>query len=87
MQRHAHAEHVWVRLHQGTENVVLEVEDNGTGIPDAPADAPAHFGLRIIRERAENLGGQFRLQSEPGRGTVLRVIVPASRIATLPERS
>ena len=78
VQRHAQATHVWVSLQRDADIIVLEIQDDGAGLPEASAEAPAHFGLRIIRERAENLGGQFQLFSQPGLGTRLRVTVPAS---------
>ncbi len=65
-------------LQHEAEDIILEVQDDGTGLVEAASDAPAHFGLRIIRERAENLGGHLDLSSQPGRGTRLRVTVPAA---------
>ncbi len=78
VHRHAQAKHVSVTLRRDTDSIVLEIQDDGAGLAEAAPDAPAHFGLRIIRERAKNLGGQFQLSSQPGLGTKLRVTVPAS---------
>jgi len=35
-----------------------------------------HFGLIGMRERAEHLGGELRLDSQPGKGTQVEVTVP-----------
>ncbi len=43
---------------------------------DAFAGMGGHFGLIGIRERAERIGGEFHLQSEPGGGTEVEITVP-----------
>lgn len=80
VHRHAQAQHAWVRLQAGLEATVLEVEDDGTGMVwgtssqgGVSLDAPGHFGLRIMQERAEAMDGQLSLHSLPGRGTCLQV--------------
>jgi len=85
VHKHAQAQHVWVRLQGGSEATTLEIEDDGTGITwekssedSAPSDAPSHFGLRIMRERAEAMGGRLSVRSTPGQGTRLQVTVGTS---------
>ena len=73
--KHAKARHVRLALRQEDARAVLEVGDDGTGF-DPRADFPGHLGLSSMRERAEMLGGTFRLESEPGAGTRLTVEVP-----------
>ena len=73
--KHAKARHVRLALRQEDMRAVLEVGDDGTGF-DPRADFPGHLGLSSMRERAEMLGGTFRLESEPGAGTRLLVEVP-----------
>lgn len=76
---HAGAAHVVITLAQTPAEVCLEVSDDGRGFdPDEVSDAHARgsFGLRAIRERAEQLGGTFELRSAPGAGTSVRVCVP-----------
>lgn len=52
------------------------VADEGRGFDlDAPAGG-AHYGLAIMRERAEGVGGSFELESAPGRGTRIDVRMP-----------
>jgi signal transduction histidine kinase len=82
VHRHAGAQHVHVRLGAMPEGIVLEVEDDGVGLPPEVADdlesqeAPGHFGLRHMRERVEGMGGRLDLNSAPNQGTVLKVLVP-----------
>jgi PAS domain S-box-containing protein len=56
----------------------VTIQDNGQGF-DATAhenDLPDHMGLRVMRERAEEMGGSLALHSEPGQGTELIVQIP-----------
>jgi signal transduction histidine kinase len=83
---HARARHAYVRLRAEPEGTVLEVEDDGIGLPlehlegaELP-QVPGHFGLRHIQERVEGMGGRLDLQSVPDRGTVLKVTVPAPQV-------
>lgn len=69
--RHAGASRAAVSLSAGSD-VLLTVSDNGRGIGDTTRSS----GLRNMRERAEMLGGTFRVTSEPGAGTRLEWRVP-----------
>jgi len=84
VHRHARASLGKVRVERSANVVVLEVRDNGVGIP---ADKLARFnrngtgmgvGLTGMRERVRDLGGRFELDSSFG-GTLVRVSVPPSR--------
>jgi signal transduction histidine kinase len=74
--RHAGAGQAWVRVEARSERVVLEVGDDGTGF-DPDLRQPGHFGLESMHSRADELGGLLTIASTPGRGTVVRVEVPA----------
>ena len=55
----------------------VEVEDDGGGFDPAQLQDPGqHFGVRIMRERAQEVGGSLTVQSAPGRGTKVIVWVP-----------
>ena len=73
---HAAATHVDVLLSCRNQHVVAVVEDNGVGfIPAGPA-IEKQLGLFGMRERVEMLQGTFNLESEPGKGTMIKVEVP-----------
>jgi signal transduction histidine kinase len=58
--------------------VTLRVADDGRGFdPQAPRPG-THLGLWSMRERVEQLGGQFEVESAPGRGTKLTITLPKS---------
>jgi len=72
--RHSHADQVSVSLVYHVDTVEVVVEDNGLGF-DAHRK-PNGMGLRTIRERAESIGGQACIQSEPGQGTKVIITLP-----------
>jgi len=61
----------------------LQVNDRGCGF-DLSSIAPDRLGLSIIRERAEAIGAQLAITSQPGQGTRIAVVwdesVPGERI-------
>ncbi|MCB0173085.1 MAG: sensor histidine kinase, partial [Anaerolineae bacterium] len=72
--KHAKAERIILSLQNG-EGLILEIDDDGQGF-DPDQTFAGHLGLRSMRERIEKLGGSFELQSEPGRGTTVRICLP-----------
>ncbi|HEX5937569.1 MAG TPA: PAS domain-containing protein [Actinomycetota bacterium] len=75
-RKHARATRAEVRLRPAEEGLLLEVEDDGRGFDASRTAEPGHLGLATITERAELGGGWCRVESEPGRGTVLRCWMP-----------
>lgn len=80
--RHAQASSVHVRLYFTETGVTLKVEDDGVGFvpPLVPSDltSQGHFGLVGMRERSTRLGGHLSIQSAPGQGAKVEVILPYS---------
>jgi signal transduction histidine kinase len=76
--KHARANSAAVRIAATDDTVSMEVSDDGRGF-DPAAVGPEHFGLRSMRGRVADLRGRLQVTSTPGRGTVLRVEVPAHR--------
>jgi signal transduction histidine kinase len=70
--KHAKATQAIVTLRMG-EPVRLSVEDNGYGF-DMSAVPPDHFGLKIMRERADSIGAQISIYSEINEGTQISAI-------------
>lgn len=73
--RHAKANKVTVRLKATTEEVLLEVTDDGIGIADR-GDDPGGFGVLGMRERARALGGSFEISSGRSSGTLVSLRLP-----------
>jgi signal transduction histidine kinase len=77
--KHAAPRSVWVTV-TGDPAAGFEilVRDDGTGFDASPPrDGLPHHGMTSMRERAQILGGRLRIDSVPGAGTELRVILPA----------
>ncbi|MBX3369884.1 MAG: sensor histidine kinase, partial [Nitrospira sp.] len=74
--RHAQATDVHVRLEEQNVGLLLQVRDNGRGIPqDRLADARS-FGLLGMRERAGLLGGDVQIETLEGNGTTITLQLP-----------
>ena len=90
--KHAHATEVWLRLSVAGDRLTLAVEDNGcgfsgkgdtTGEPKADSHPASDFspstnsnGLKNMRSRMIDIGGQLEIESQPGQGMKLRLILP-----------
>jgi signal transduction histidine kinase len=74
--RHAAASLVEVRLRAQNGRIELRVHDDGRGfLPSSVTDRPS-LGLLGIEERARRLGGTAAIESVPGQGTTLVVVLP-----------
>lgn len=70
--RHAQASAITVSLEYAPEHLLLRIGDDGRGFdPAAATPGGKHFGMRGMRERAENIRGELRVESAPGEGTVV----------------
>lgn len=79
--RHGGAPQQRVELTRSDGQFVVEVTDSGTGFdPQAVVD-DGHLGLAVMRERIEILGGAFSVRSAPGKGTVVRAVLPLAPLA------
>lgn len=56
--------------------ISLSIQDDGVGFEYLPEGPSSGMGLINLRERALSLGGQFSINTKPGEGTRLRVLVP-----------
>jgi two-component system, NarL family, nitrate/nitrite sensor histidine kinase NarX len=79
--RHSHASQAWVRIAHEAGQVVVTVEDDGTGLAAQARSRPEHYGLSIMRERAEGLRGHLGIASRRGGGTVVTLRFQASATA------
>jgi signal transduction histidine kinase len=74
--KHAQASEVAIQLRREKGRLHCEIRDNGVGF--APEEKSVHFGLDAMRDRAQQLGGEFHLTSKPGAGTTIEIHVPAN---------
>jgi signal transduction histidine kinase len=76
--RHSEATKIEVEIQYQRDLLHLVVRDNGLGItPQAfQKESDSHWGLRGMRERAENIGARFGIWSRPGMGTEVRLAIP-----------
>ena len=73
----ANASHVWVALQVQDGRAEVSVRDDGQGF-DPALVPPDHLGLGIMRERAESIGADLRIQSEVGVGTEISAMWQSS---------
>jgi signal transduction histidine kinase len=74
--RHANATTVCFKLVTTPQKAQLIVEDDGRGFDSSATSAEGHYGLVGISERVKLMGGKLQINSSPGDGTRLEVIIP-----------
>ena len=74
--RHAQADNVWLNVTQSTEQLRIEVRDDGVGFDVATAVRAEHYGLLGMRERARLVSGTFEITSQAQEGTSLHISLP-----------
>ena len=81
VRKHARAKSARVELAQVDGRVSAAVQDDGRGFdPEAMhREGFPRFGLAIMRERAQSIGGELSVESAPGRGTRVSIEVPVIR--------
>ena len=84
VRRHAAAQRVDVTISYLGDVIAIDVQDDGSGFDTGRS--PAGFGLAAMRQRIEELGGTFNLESTPGDGTTVAADVPVSARARPSDR-
>lgn len=79
-RKHGGAGHVLVEIQDYDDHVHLVVRDDGRGFD--PREKADGFGLHIMGERAELLGGTLEIDAAPGRGTRITVVLPTHRLSS-----
>jgi NO-binding membrane sensor protein with MHYT domain/two-component sensor histidine kinase len=80
--KHAGASRVHVRLEARGDRVVLSIADDGRGFDTARPvrrDEKSGWGLMIMQERARAIGAELHIDSAPGAGTRVEILVPRDR--------
>ncbi len=76
IRKHAHAQRVEIVCRETETEFVLEIRDDGQGFDVHELPAPSQYGLRGMRERADLIGAEFQVISQPFEGTSVCVRLP-----------
>jgi two-component system, NarL family, sensor histidine kinase UhpB len=79
--RHARATEVAVNLTASDSALVLQIRDNGIGLSEDDLRKPTSHGIRGMRERAQQLGGDVSVSGSSGAGTTVVISVPRAKRA------
>lgn len=83
VKKHAEADNAWIVVERKGDRLTVAVRDDGEGFDvsstQANYDARGSLGLLNMQERAEVLGGRYAIESTPGKGTLVYLIVPLAR--------
>jgi len=72
--KHAGAKHVWLSIEKCERKIVLKLEDDGNGFDvNVPRDG---YGLHNLDARTKLMQGNFVINSQPGKGTVVIIEIP-----------
>jgi signal transduction histidine kinase len=77
--KHADAGEVIVTLSYMADQVALDIQDDGDGFDVQALDTAGEaggYGLQVMRQRAEQVGGKVYIESNPGKGTTLVIQLP-----------
>lgn len=76
VRKHAQASSAWVSLTEWDGDLIVEIRDDGRGFAPEDVPYPSQYGLRGMRERAEFIGADFQIISQPRQGTTIRLRLP-----------
>ncbi len=76
IERHSRASRADVDISWEPSCLTIQINDNGLGFDPEAVDERQHYGLTIMRERIESVGGEMYLQSDAGLGTTITFSVP-----------
>ena len=85
IRRYARASQANLELRFEANHAMLRICDDGVGFVPELAEATGGYGLRGLRERVALIGGSLQIQSAPGRGVAVTVVVPRDPIAAQQE--
>ncbi len=83
VRKHAQAKHVHVAMLGWKTDVIVEISDDGVGFLSEDVPDLSRHGLRGMRERAELIGADFQIISQPAQGTTIRLQLPLNLEETL----
>ncbi len=80
-RKHAQARNVWVKITCQDHLLEVEIKDDGVGFDEKKLgkSSVGHFGLLTMKERAKIFGAKLFIESSPGKGTKIRVLMPLKK--------
>jgi signal transduction histidine kinase len=85
--KHAEANTITISLEPTREGGRLSISDDGVGFDVEEGEPEGHYGLTMMRERAQVAGGTFRMESTAGQGTTVTADFPTSWMVEADDRS
>ena len=83
VRKHAHAQHIWITVRRRADMLGISVKDDGCGFDvqqiEKTSAERGSLGLLEMKERAVVARGQLTVESTPGHGTALRLLVPLQK--------
>jgi len=76
VRKHAKARQVEIDCQRLGASIIMEIHDDGEGFNVEDVPGPSQHGLRGMRERAELIGADFQVVSQPNQGTTVRISLP-----------
>lgn len=73
--KHAQATHIDITVIATERMLVLKIKDNGVGMTKATSESEEGFGLSAMRDRVAAFGGQLMVESKPGEGCEIKVVI------------
>jgi signal transduction histidine kinase len=83
VSKHSGANEAQVRVHQDGKKLLVVVSDQGSGFDTRKVGMKTGLGILSMEERVHLLGGQFKIHSEPGKGTQLEAWLALERASEL----
>ncbi len=80
VKKHAPGSEAWLSVEVRNQEALVAIRDNGPGFDlESTIVRGRQYGLHTMKERAESVGGSLRLDSRPGDGTAVEVMVPLEK--------
>jgi len=76
VRKHAQARKVWITVREWNNGLVFDLGDDGVGFTADDVPELSRHGLKGMRERAELIGAEFQITSQPDHGTTIQIEVP-----------
>jgi signal transduction histidine kinase len=79
--RHTHAQHITLSLQKTGAALTLTIRDDGSGFDVSATPPTGHYGIAGMKERAGLMNAALQVESQSGKGTTVRLIVPLEEMA------